>query len=598
LNADVNSPSEPQLADCARLVESDPSLAAARLREFLEDNPLSADAYRLLARADRAIAEAAPAGGGIKSSVVSGAQMRLQHAARALHADDLETAEIILRQRLRQAPADVDALRLMATLATSLYFRAEAEQLLRLALEIAPDYTDAALDLGRELYDQNRPLEALAIANEILERDRENERARMLKAAASGRAGRFDESIRLYEELLERSPRQASLWTNYGHILKTVGRADDGQRAMRRAIHISPHSGEAWWNLSNLKTTVFDRSDIDAMYAALKSDDSSDQDQLQIHFALGKAFEDLRDAPKAFAHYSEANRIRRQTIDHDPDRLSQDVSAARRFFSSEFFERRRDQGCEAADPIFVIGMPRSGSTLIEQILASHPSVEGTMELPDIATLAKRLGRGGSDYLRNLGNLTPDELRSTGEDYLRLTRRYRSESRPHFIDKMPNNWMHVPLIHLILPNAKIIDARRHPMACGFSNFKQHFVRGQTFSYDLNWMGRYYSDYVRLMAHVDAVLPGRMHRVIHERLVDDTESEVRRLLDYLGLPFDEACLRFYESKRAVRTPSSEQVRRPIDRSSVEQWRAYEKFLGPLQDALGDVLACYPGVPEFPD
>ena len=592
----MNSPPETQLAPCARLVESDPAAAAAELRRFIEDNPLSAEAYRLLARADRAIAESAPASGGIKSSVVSGAQMRLQHAARAIHADDLETAEIILRQRLRQAPADVDALRLMAALATRLEYRAEAEQLLRLALELAPDFTAAALDLGKDLHEQNRPLEALELADEVLAREPENEIAKALKASALGRAGRFEESVGLYEDMLERAPRQPALWTNYGHILKTMGRSDEGQQAMRRAVDVAPHSGEAWWNLSNLKTVRFDDRDIETMLAALKAGDSSDDDRLHLHFALGKAFEDRGEAAKAFAHYSEGNRIRRQPSTYDPDNLTREVSAARSFFTSEFFEQRRGQGCAAPDPIFIIGMPRSGSTLIEQILASHPAVEGTMELPDIAMLAKNLGRGEKDYFARLATLKAEQIRSTGEEYLRLTRGHRVEGRAHFIDKMPNNWMHVPLIHMILPNSKIIDARRHPMACGFSNFKQHFVRGQTFSYDLRWMGRYYSEYVRLMAHIDAVLPGRVHRVIHERLVDDTESEVRRMLDYLGLPFDDACLRFYESKRAVRTPSSEQVRRPIDRQSIDQWRAFERFLGPLKEALGDVLSCYPDVPEF--
>jgi tetratricopeptide (TPR) repeat protein len=598
LKVDPNStPQEEQLEACARLLETDPAAAAGQLRQFLAASPLNADAYRLLARADRATADSQGSNGVVQSSVVSGAQIRLQHAARALEADDLETAEIILRHRLRQSPSDVEALRLLAMLATRLDYPAEAEQLLRLALEFAPDYAPAALDLGRELHQQNRVLEALALTSELLDRFPEDEPSKALHAAVLGRAGRFEESIGHYEDLIQRTPRQPSLWTSYGHILKTMGRSDDGLRAMRRAVDVSPHAGEAWWNLSNLKTVKFDSSDIATMLAALESGDSTEEDRLLIHFALGKAFEDLGDTRQAFAHYAQGNRIRRDSASYDPDNLTRDVTAARRAFSSAFFESHRGQGSDARDPIFIVGMPRSGSTLLEQILASHPAVEGTMELPDIPALAKGLGRGTKDYFPNLATLTPEQLRSTGEEYLRLTQIHRTEGRPHFIDKMPNNWMHVPLIHIILPNARIIDARRHPMACGFSNFKQHFVRGQTFSNDLDWMGRYYADYVRLMAHVDDVLPGRVHRVIHERLVEDTESEVRRLLDHLELPFADACLRFYENQRAVRTPSSEQVRRPINRQSVDQWRAFEPFLGPLETALGDVLTCYPDAPNFP-
>jgi tetratricopeptide (TPR) repeat protein len=578
-------------------MEFDPALAADQLRDLLRGDPLNADAYRLLAQALR-LERPRDGHGEIRSQYVTANDLQLARAASALQVDDLETAEIILRQRLRQAPADVEALRLMAKFAVQLDYRAEGEQLLRLALEITPGFAAAALDLAKELHEQNRPLEVLAITSQLLERDGRDEAAQALQAAALGRAGRFAESLCEYEALLERSPTQPGLWTNYGHILKTMGRSDEGLRAMRRAVEIAPQTGEAWWNLSNLKTVTFDDHDIATMRAAMASPDPTERDRLHIHFALGKAFEDRGDAEQAFAHYAEGNRLRRRSIDHEPDNLAHEVTAARRFFSKEFFDRHRGQGCAAPDPIFIVGMPRSGSTLIEQILASHPAIEGTMELPDIAVLAKGLGRGQKDYFRNLAALTPAQLRSTGEDYLRLTRAHRTEGRPRFIDKMPNNWMHVPLIHLILPNAKIIDARRHPMACGFSNFKQHFVRGQTFSYDLDWMGRYYANYVRLMSHVDQILPGRVHRVFHERLVDDTETEVRALLDYLELPFDPACLRFYENQRAVRTPSSEQVRRPISRDSVDQWRAYERFLAPLKDALGEVLTCYPDAPRFTD
>ena len=318
----------------------------------------------------------------------------------------------------------------------------------------------------------------------------------------------------------------------------------------------------------------------------------SEEDRFHLHFASGKALEDRGEAGESFRHYSEGNRLRRMLLDYDADETKRQVDRAISIFTPDMFSVRAGQGCEAPDPIFVIGMPRAGSTLIEQILASHSLVEGTMELPDIPALAARVGtrEGG------LAALEPAELRAMGEEYLERTRIQRKTGRPFFIDKMPNNWAHLGLIHLILPNAKIIDARRHPLGCCFSNFKQHFARGQAFSYGLEDMGRYYADYVRYMAHIDTVLPGRVHRVYYERMVEDSESEIRSLLAALDLPFEESCLRFHENDRAVRTASSEQVRRPIYREGTEQWQAFEPWLGPLKDALGPVLGAYPDVPRF--
>jgi len=324
------------------------------------------------------------------------------------------------------------------------------------------------------------------------------------------------------------------------------------------------------------------------MEGALAGGALSEEDRFHLHFALGKALEDRGRAEPAFAHYAEGNRLRRAGIDYDPEEISGHVRRSTALFTAGFLAAREGQGCPAPDPIFILGMPRAGSTLIEQILASHPQVEGTMELPDIPALAKGLGARKlksepSAYPECLADLGADQLRALGEDYLETTRVQRKTDRPFFIDKMPNNWAHVGLIRLILPNARIIDARRHPLACCFSNFKQHFARGQGFSYDLAELGLYYRDYVTLMAHFDAVQPGRIHLMLNEALIDDPEAEVRRLLDHLGLPFDPACLRFHENERAVRTASSEQVRRPINREGIDAWRAYELWLGPLKDAL---------------
>jgi len=325
------------------------------------------------------------------------------------------------------------------------------------------------------------------------------------------------------------------------------------------------------------------------MEQALEAPGLSDDDRFHLHFALGKAFEDRGEAETSFGHYAAGNRLRRVALDYDRTVISEHVDRSISLFTTEFFETRAALGNLAADPIFVVGLPRAGSTLIEQILASHPAIEGTTELPDIPMIAKRLGArkhrsDESAYPDSLADLSAAEMRGLGDEYLDRAKVQRATDRPVFIDKLPNNWMHVGLIRLILPNARIIDARRHPLACGFSNFKQHFARGQGFTYDLADLGIYYHDYVRMMRHVDAVLPGAVYRVIHEDLVDDPEAEIRRLLEYLGLPFDAACLAFHENKRAVRTPSADQVRRPISRAGLDQWRLFKPWLQPLEAALG--------------
>lgn len=523
----------------------------------------------------------------------------LLRAAEALVENDLSVAESILRPHLAADPFDVAAIRMLAEVAGRIGRYRDAEALLRRALELAPDFTAARANLATALYRQNRPAEAVEVLDRITDDEPDLLGHRNLKAAALSRIGGYEEAIRLYEEVLARRPDQPKLWMSFGHVLKTVGRTEDGVDAYRRAIQIAPTLGEAWWSLANLKTVKLGAEDVAAMEAALARPGLAEADRFHLHFALGKALEDAVEPERAFRHYEEGNRLRRAGIDYDADEVTRHVDRSIVLFTPAFFAARERQGSPAPDPVFILGMPRAGSTLIEQILASHPLVEGTMELPDIPALARRMAgpkeEGGDDrYVEKLAALSGDDLRAMGEDYLEHTRVQRREGRPRFIDKMPNNWVHIGLIHLILPEAKIIDARRHPLDCCVSNFRQHYARGQGFSYALTDMGRYYADYVRLMAHVDAVLPGRVHRVIHERLLDDPEGEVRALLAYLGLDFDPACLAFHENKRAVRTASSEQVRRPINREGVGQWRAFEPWLGPLKAALGPVLDAYPDAP----
>jgi tetratricopeptide (TPR) repeat protein len=524
---------------------------------------------------------------------------RLLRAAQALVENDLPVAESILRPYLAAHPFDVAAIRMLAEVAGRIGRYKDAEALLRRALELAPDFTAARANLAIALYRQNRPAEAVEILDGITDDEPDYLGHRNLKAAALSRIGGYEEAIRLYEDVLARRPEQPKVWMSFGHVLKTVGRTQDGIDAYRHAIRIAPTLGEAWWSLANLKTVKLDTEDVAAMEAALARPDLAEADRLHLHFALGKALEDAGERERAFAHYQEGNSLRRAGIDYDADEVTAHVDRSIALLTPAFFAARAGQGCPVRDPIFVLGMPRAGSTLVEQILASHRLVEGTMELPDIPALARRMAGpkeegGGDRYMEKLAALSGDDLRAMGQDYLVRTRVQRREGRPYFIDKMPNNWVHAGLIHLILPNAKIVDARRHPLDCCVSNFRQHYARGQGFSYSLTDMGRYYADYVRLMAHIDAVLPGRVHRVIHERLLDDPEGEVRALLDYLGLDFDPACLAFHENKRAVRTASSEQVRRPINREGVGQWRAFEPWLDPLKAALGPVLDAYPDAP----
>jgi tetratricopeptide (TPR) repeat protein len=514
----------------------------------------------------------------------------LIEAGAALVGNDLRTAERLLRGHLHEDPFDVAAIRMMAELAGRLGRYREAEALLRRALELAPAFRPARSNLATVLHRQNRSAEALAELDRLLADEPDNPTHENLKAATLGRIGEFDEAIELYESVLAKAPDQPKIWMSYGHVLKTVGRQPDAIAAYRRAIAIRPGLGEVWWSLANLKTVQFSSEDVAAMRTALDGAALSDEDRLHLHFALGKALEDRGEAEDSFRHYARGNAIRREQLPYDPADTDHQVARAEAIYTPEFFAARAGWGSPAADPIFILGMPRAGSTLIEQILASHSQVEGTMELPDIPALAARIGSGDTP----VGELTPGQVRALGEEYLDRTRIQRKTERPFFIDKLPNNWMHVGLIKLILPNAKIVDARRHPLASCFSNFKQHFARGQSFTYGLEDVGRYYTAYVRLMAHFDRVLPGAVHRAIYERLVDDTESEIRALLAAMGLPFEGACLRFWETERAVRTASSEQVRRPINREGLEPWKPFDPWLDPLKAALGDVLACYPEVP----
>jgi tetratricopeptide (TPR) repeat protein len=525
----------------------------------------------------------------------------LMTAAAALVDGKPGEAEAALRAVLDARPDEPAALRMLAEAVARLGRQEEAETLLVRCLEIAPGFTAARQNLATVLYRLGRSEDALVQLEGLLADDPRNPAHLNLKAAALARIGEYAQSIALYEDVLARYPQQPKGWMSYGHALKTVGRAADCVAAYRKAVDQAPSLGEAWWSLANMKTWRFDEADLATMQAQLDRGDLSDDDRLHLDYALGKAHEDAGRWAESFRHYETGAALRRTQAAYDPATIHQHVARAKAVLTADLLAQRAGQGCPAPDPIFILGLPRSGSTLVEQILASHSAVEGTMELPDIGAIAKRLGgartsRETSAYPEILATLSPEDLKALGEEFLDRTRVQRKTDRPLFIDKMPNNWAHVGLIALTLPNARIIDARRHPMGCCFSGFKQHFARGQAFSYGLDDIGRYYADYVELMAHVDAVLPGRVHRVIYEEMVAEPEVQIRALLDYCGLPFEESCLNFHENDRAVRTASSEQVRRPIFKDAVEHWQNYESWLDPLKSALGPVLSCYPAAPEF--
>ncbi|WP_374470634.1 sulfotransferase [Phenylobacterium sp.] len=578
----------------------DTRAAVTALERAIDIEPRHGQAWRALGDAWTLLGDTAQADAAYANHIRAGVrEPALMEAANALCENRLPEAEHLLRGFLKRQPTEVAAIRMLAETGARLGRLADAEALLARCLELAPGFTAARHNYAAILYRQSKPLEALAQVERLLAAEPGNPGYRNLKAAALSRIGEYDQAIAIYEAVLAEFPRQPKGWMSLGHALKTVGRQADAVAAYRRGVELQPSLGEAWWSLANLKTFRFSQEDLAAMEGALAGAGLSDDDRLHLHFALGKAREDAREWEAAFGHYTAGNALRRRTLGYRAQDTTDQVDRAVALFTPRFLAARAGQGCPAPDPIFVVGLPRAGSTLVEQILASHSQVEGTQELPDIITLARRLGgkpaaERDTAYPEALAELSPGELKALGEEYLERARVHRKLGRPFFIDKMPNNWAHVGLIHLILPNARIIDARRHPLGCCFSGFKQHFARGQGFTYSLDDVGRYYADYVRLMAHVDAVLPGRVHRVIYEQMVADPEAEVRRLLDYCRLPFEAGCLRFYENDRAVRTASSEQVRRPIYADATEHWRNFEPWLEPLKAALGPVLETYPKAP----
>jgi tetratricopeptide (TPR) repeat protein len=578
--------------------------ALAALRRAVSLKPDMPDAWReigdqLTARGDSGGADAAYA----RHIKASTQDPRLMSAALALCENRIAQAESLLREHLKRFPTDVAAIRMLAEIAGRLGRYQDAENLLARCLELAPSFDGARHNYALALHRQNKSAAALLQVDRLTASEPRNAGFRNLKAVILARIGDYQESIELYADVLAKHPEQSKIWLSYGHALSSAGRRQDSISAYRRCIELAPGFGEAYYSLANLKTFRFSADERERMDAHLAGTDITQSDRAHFHFAVGKALEDDRRFEESFGHYAAANRLRLAKVGYDAAETATHVRRSKALFTKEFFASRAGFGATHADPIFIVGMPRAGSTLIEQMLASHSSVEGTMELPDIMIMAANLGgrrdagkgdSGESAYPDVLATLSAAQCRQLGDQYIEQTRIQRKTDKPFFTDKMPNNFLHIGLIHLALPNAKIIDARRHPMACCFSGFKQNFAQGQRYTYSLEDIGRYYRDYVELTAHHDAVAPGKIHRVFYEEMIDDTETCVRRLLEFCGLPFEESCLRFYENDRAVRTASAQQVRKPIFRDGVDQWRNYEPWLALLKEALGPVLDAYPDTP----
>jgi len=523
-------------------------------------------------------------------------RLAIEQAIASLRSGDPVDAERTLRQHLAQQPADLEVMARLGDILADQGRLVEASLLYKRILSLAPKAHQVRIALAHLL---NRQGQFKAALEEIEATDgpaRATFAARTLEGDLLGKLGIHDRELLVYEALIADFPDNAMLWRCLGDTLKTVGRTDEAIAALRKAAKILPTYGVAYWTLANLKTFRFAPRDLADMRKALRGKLSPD-DALHFHFSLGKALEDRGNAAESFRHYAAGNAIRAGQIGINSAVVTQRVNAAIAGFSREFLEARKDWGSKAPDPIFVVSLQRSGSTLIEQILASHPMIEGTAELMVLEQIWERLGAvegRGRGSLAALYELDREQIEALGNEYLERTRAYRLTARPYFVDKLPANWMNVGLIRLILPNAKIIDARRHPMACGFSNFRQNYASGVTFSYSQETIGAFYRDYWRLMNHFDAVDPGGVHHVINERLIEDTEGEVRRILEYVGVPFDPACLDFHKTKRAVHSASSEQVRRPINRDGVDSWRPFEPWLGPMKQALGPALDDWDRVP----
>lgn len=571
--------------------------AVTAFRETVRLNPRHSKAWRALADQYTLAGDAKAAEDAYAQHVKTMVNApQLKEAAAALSAGRFDVAEKGLRAFLIDNPADVVAMRLLAEVAERFGHFDEAESLLARTLELAPGFDSARHHYAIILHRHNKSQDALAHIELLVQREPRHPGYRVLEAAILARLGEYDRAIAAYRAVLADHPHQPKTWLSLGHALKAVGDSEGCVEAYRKAFALEPSLGEAYWCLANLKTFRFSGAEIAAMRLQLQRTDLQRGDRLHLHFALGAALETEGAYADAFAEYEKANALRRAEVPYDADDTDRLCARLKAQCTRAFFAAHAGCGTPTPGPIFIVGLPRSGSTLVEQILASHSAIEGTMELPDLPAIVRRLGGGdrrlaASDYPQALAALKPEDFVALGEEYFRRTRIQRKTAKPFFIDKTSSNFLHVGLIHLILPQARIIDVRRHPFGCCFSCFKQHFARGRPFAYSLTDLGRYYAAYADLMEYYEAALPGKVVRVYYEKLVSNPEAEVRALLDACGLPFEADCLAFYRNPRSVRTPSAEQVRQPIYTEARDHWRVFAPWLEPLRAALGQALDVYP-------
>lgn len=544
----------------------------------------------------KALAELERAGGNVEASEIAARHYRrlaqlpkeLVSVTSMLHEGRLFKAEHLCRAFLQRHPHHVEAMRLLALLGTRLHVLDDAEFLLESCLEFEPDNAFARFDYVNVLNKRQKFRRALEQAHKLREAQPGNPSFETAYANQCMAIGDFEQALAVYDKVLEALPDNPGLHLSRGHALKTIGNQEGAVAAYQAAYRAKPDFGDAFWSLANLKTYRFDDDELRQMEDQERQNGTTLVDCYHLCFALGKAWEDRGEYARSFEFYHKGNQFKQSELRYDPDRIEAEMDRQKVVCTPELFSKREGQGHPAPDPIFIVGLPRAGSTLIEQILASHSQVDGTMELPNILALVHRLNgrRRVSDeprYPDILEELPAEKLREFGEAFIKDTRIHRGQA-PFFIDKMPNNFRHIGLIHLMLPNAKIIDARRDPMACCFSGYKQLFAEGQEFSYSLEHLGRYYRAYIDLMDHWNAVLSDKILLVRYEEVVSDLEAQVHRMLDFLGLPFESACLEFHKTERSVRTASSEQVRQPLYTRGMAQWQYFEPWLGPLKEALG--------------
>jgi len=576
------------------LEKKQPEEAVDILRNATRLDPKAELAYFNLGRALIMLGKGAEADEAFEASFELNPERKKLALAAEYHKNGKqEEAARLYREILRANPNNVDALRLLGAIAADQQRFDEAERYFRRAIEFAPDYVRVIIDLGRILKEQDRYEEAIDCFKKANKLEPGNVQSNYQLASTLAPAALNYEAAKEYQRVLELQPDHAGAMLGLAHMLKTVGRQDEAVAAYRDFIGLTPDHGEGYWSLANLKTYRLTDDDIREMESQLAKDDISDESKVNFHFALAKTYEDQGNIDRAWEYYSQGNSKRRMIEQYDPVRTEITNDSIITVFNREFLEKNTGLGNPDPAPIFVVGLPRSGSTLIEQILASHSLVEGTSELPYAGRVATSLNRNRADginYPEAVRELGEQHFKAMGQDYLDLAQLHRIEGKPHFIDKMPNNTPTIGFLHLILPNAKIIDARRYPLDSCLSCYRQLFARGQTFTYDLTDIGEYFLQYERMMDHWHDVLPGRALTIQYEDMVTDFENQVRRMLAYCELPFEEACINFHETERPVRTPSSEQVRQPIYSNSINRWKKYEQYLGELIEVLEPSLPRY--------